>query len=130
MDDKVKELLERIRSTAADAADAAAGTARVAGKRAGQMVDVAKLNVQLFDLSGEYNDVLRQLGEVMYQTHKGESQDEEKIAGLLAQADELSGKIAELRERIAALRQSRTCPNCGAVCGKDDQFCRRCGGSL
>ena len=119
MDDKVKELLDRIRSTAADAADAAAGTARVAGKRAGQMVDVAKLNVQLFDLSG-----------VMYQTHKGESQDEEKIAGLLTQADELSGKIAELRERIAALRQSRTCPNCGAVCGKDDQFCRRCGGSL
>lgn len=52
----------------------------MAGKRAGQMVDVAKLNVQLFDLSGEYNDVLRQLGEVMYQTHKGESQDEEKIA--------------------------------------------------
>lgn len=102
----------------------------MAGKRAGQMVDVAKLNVQLFDLSGEYNDVLRQLGEVMYQTHKGESQDEEKIAGLLTQADELSGKIAELRERIAALRQSRTCPNCGAVCGKDDQFCRRCGGSL
>ena len=84
----------------------------------------------MFDLSGEYNDVLRQLGEVMYQTHKGESQDEEKIAGLLTQADELSGKIAELRERIAALRQSRTCPNCGAVCGKDDQFCRRCGGSL
>ena len=41
MDDKVKELLDRIRSTAADAADAAAGTARVAGKRAGQMVDVA-----------------------------------------------------------------------------------------
>lgn len=130
MDDKVKELLDRIRNTAADAADAAAGTARVAGKRAGQMVDVAKLNVQLFDLSGEYNDVLRQLGEMMYQAHKGESQDDDQVTRLLAQADELAGKIAEVKERIAALRLSRTCPNCGAVCGKDDQFCRRCGGSL
>ena len=107
MDDKVKDLLDRIRSTASDAAGAAAGTARVAGKRAGQMVDVAKLNVQLFDLSGEYNDVLRQLGEVMYQAHKGESQDDAKIAQLLTQADELSGKIAELKERIAALRLSQ-----------------------
>lgn len=71
MDDKVKELLDRIRSTAADAADAAAGTARGGGQAAGQMVDVAKLNVQLFDLSGEYNDVLRQLGEVMYQSPQG-----------------------------------------------------------
>ena len=41
-------------------------TARAAGKRAGQMVDVAKLNVQLFDLNGEFNDILRQMGQVMY----------------------------------------------------------------
>ena len=54
MDDKVKELMDRIRGTASVAADACAGTARVAGKKAGQMVDVAKLNVQLFDLNGEY----------------------------------------------------------------------------
>ena len=52
MDDKVKELLDRIRDTAAGAADAANQTARAAGKRAGQMVDVAKLNVQLVDLNG------------------------------------------------------------------------------
>lgn len=130
MDDKVKELLDRIRDTAAGAADVAADTARVAGKRAGQMVDVAKLNVQLFDLNGEYNEVLRQLGEVMYQAHRGESQDEEKISRLLAQGDEVSEKIRELKERIAALRLSRVCPGCGAVCGKEDQFCRRCGGSL
>ena len=57
MDDKVKDLLDRIRGTASVAADAAAGTARVAGKKAGQMVDVAKLNVQLFDLNGDYNEV-------------------------------------------------------------------------
>ena len=33
-------------------------------------------------------------------------------------------------ERIAALRQAKICPACGAACGRDDQFCRRCGGSL
>lgn len=71
MDDKVKNLLERVRGTASYAADAAADGARAAGKRAGQMVDVAKLNVQLFDLNGEYNDLLRQLGQVMYDTHRG-----------------------------------------------------------
>lgn len=130
MDDKVKDLLDRIRSTAVGAADSAQQTARVAGKRAGQMVDVAKLNVQLFDLSGEYNDVLRQLGQVMHETHKGQAQDEEKVPALLEQADQLESRIAELRERIAALRQSRSCPNCGAMCGRDDQFCRRCGQSL
>ncbi len=130
MDDKVKELLDRVRDTAVGAADAANQTARAAGKKAGQMVDVAKLNVQLFDLNGEFSEVLRQLGQVMYDTHKGQEEDGEKITALLARADELSGKVEELKERIAALRQSKACPDCGAVCGKEDQFCRRCGRAL
>ena len=130
MDNRVKDLLDRIRGTAGVAADVAADTARVAGRRAGQMVDVAKLNVQLFDLNGEFNDVLRQLGQVMYDTHQGKAEDGDQITVLLDRADELSGKIAELKDRIAALRQSKTCPACGAVCGKDDKFCRRCGENL
>ena len=130
MDDKVKELLDRVRDTAVGAADAANQTARAAGKKAGQMVDVAKLNVQLFDLNGELNEVLRQLGQVMYDNHRGREEDGEKITALLERADDLTGRITELKDRIAALRQSKTCPACGAACGKDDQFCRRCGGSL
>ena len=125
MDDKVKELLDRIRDTAAGAADAANQTARAAGKRAGQMV-----NVQLFDLNGEFNDILRQMGQVMYDAHRGQREEGDKVSELLERADGLSGRISELKERIAALRQSRTCPSCGAVCGKEDQFCRRCGAGL
>ena len=102
MDDKVKELLDRIRDTAAEAADQ---TARAAGKKAGQMVDVAKLNVQLFDLNGEFNDVLRQLGQVMYDAHRGQCEEGDKVSGLLERADGLSARISELKERISALRR-------------------------
>ena len=130
MDDKVKDLLEKIRGAADIAADAAVDTARVAGRKAGQMVDVAKLNVQLFDLNGEFNDVLRQLGQVMYNTHLGQESDGDPVTPLLARADELAAKMADVKDRIADLRHSQTCPGCGAPCGKDDKFCRRCGGSL
>ena len=130
MDERVKELLERIRDTAGVAADAAADTARVAGKKAGQMVDVAKLNVQLFDLNSELSDVLRQLGQVMYDTHLGREAESGTVTGLLDQADQTAARIAEVKDRIAALRQTQTCPACGAPCGKEDKFCRRCGGAL
>ena len=112
------------------AADAANQTARAAGKKAGQMVDVAKLNVQLFDLNGEYGEILRQLGQVLYDTHRGREEDGEKISALLERADELNGRIDELKERIAALRQTKACPACGAACGREDSFCRRCGAPL
>ena len=130
MDDKVKELLERIRDTAGSAAVAANSTARAAGRKAGQMVDVAKLNVHLFDLNGEYGEILRQLGQVLYDTHRGREEDGEKISALLERADELNGRIDELKERIAALRQTKACPACGAACGREDSFCRRCGAPL
>ena len=121
MDDKVKDLLEKIRGAADVAADACADTARVAGRKAGQMVDVAKLNVQLFDLNGEFNDILRQLGQ---------EAEGDPVSGLLARADETAAKVAEVKDRIADLRQSQTCPACGAPCGREDKFCRRCGGAL
>ena len=127
MDDKVRALLERVRGTANYAADAAADGARAAGKKAGQMVDVAKLNVRLFDLNGEYNDVLRQLGQVMVETHQGLAADPERVTALLAQADE---RIAELKSRISDLKQAQACPVCGEPCGKSDKFCRACGGQL
>lgn len=130
MDDKVKALLERVKGTASYAADAAADSARAAGKKAGQMVDVAKLNVQLFDLNGEYNDILRQLGQVMYDTHRGQVPEGVLVTGLLNQADEKSAKIAELKNRIADLKQAQTCPSCGEPCGRGDRFCRACGKQL
>ena len=127
MDDKVRALLERVRGTANYAADAAADGARAAGKKAGQMVDVAKLNVRLFDLNGEYNDVLRQ---VMVETHQGLAADPERVTALLAQADERAERIAELKSRISDLKQAQACPVCGEPCGKSDKFCRACGGQL
>ena len=130
MDDKVKALLDRFKGTANYAADAAADGARAAGKRAGQMMDAAKLNVQLFDRNGEYNDLLRQLGQVMYDTHLGQTADPEQVTSLLSQADEAKAEIAELKARISDLRQTRTCPGCGASCGRGDKFCRTCGTPL
>ena len=130
MDNRVKDLLDRIRGTAGVAADVAVDTARVAGRRAGQMVDVAKLNVQLFDLNGEYNEVLRQLGQVMYDTHRGRAPEGDRVTELLEQADERAERIAELKAQIADLRQAESCPHCEAPCGKGDKFCRSCGAKL
>lgn len=130
MEDKVKDLLDKIRGAADLAADAAADTARIAGKKAGQMVDVAKLNVQLFDLNGEFNDILRQLGQVLYNTHLGQPLEGDPVTELLSKADEAAARVTEIKARIADLRQAKNCPACGASCCKEDKFCRCCGGTL
>lgn len=130
MEDKVRELMERIRGTAQAAADTAADTARVAGRKAGQMVDVAKLNVQLFDLNGDLDEVMRQLGRVMYSAHLGQSDESDRVDELLVKADQINCRREEVKQRISTLRQTCTCPACQAVCGREDKFCKDCGAVL
>ena len=130
MDERVKELLERVKSTAVDLGEAAGTTARSAGKYAGQMVDVAKLNVKIFDLKNDVNDLLREVGQMVYDTHHGKEPSEGGMDELLQQLDEKNAAIDEVKERIAVLRNAKECPSCGNMCGRDDRFCKECGAQL
>ena len=94
------------------------------------MVDVAKLNVQLFDLNGEFNDILRQMGQVMYDAHRGQREEGDKVSELLERADGLSGRISELKERIAAPAPGPDLPPPAARCAGKRINSRRCGAGL
>lgn len=130
MDERVRELLERVRETAANMGEAAGATARYAGKCAGQLVDVAKLNMKIFDLQGECKELLRAVGQLVYDTHRGEGPDTSGLDSLLAQIDGKYAAIEELKGRISVLKNTRQCPNCGAACGQADKFCKDCGAPL
>ena len=119
MDERVRELLERVRETAVTVGEAAGTTARYAGKCAGQMVDVAKLNMRIFDLNGEINDLLKSIGRMVYDTHRGAEPDAASLAPLLSQIDEKHEAIAQLKQRIRLLKNVRSCPDCGYACGRD-----------
>lgn len=130
MDNRVKELLEKVRCTAENVGTVAGNTARQAGKCAGDMLDIAKLNLKIFDLSGEINPLLKEIGQIVYDTHTGAMVDETVLNEKLEAIDEKKAKIAELQAQVADLKKSKSCPICGAICGKGDAFCKKCGGAL
>ncbi len=129
MDDRIQELLDKIRGTAASVGETAAPAARYMGQRAGELMDTAKLNIQIFNQNAEISDLLRRMGEVMYRTHLNQ-EPEEDITQLLTQADAAYARLGELKDQVAALRQGRACPACGALCAKGDHFCKECGAAL
>ena len=129
MDDRIQELLDKIRGTAASVGETAAPAARYMGQRAGELMDTAKLNIQIFNQNAEISDLLRRMGQVMYRTHLGQ-EPEEDVTALLAQADAAYARLNELKDEVAALRQGQPCPACGALCAKGDRFCKSCGAQL
>lgn len=136
MDEKVMRLLDSVRSTArladAVAADMAAqpDPSPKHPQKSPQSAEMAKLNVRLFDQNRALDAVLRELGQVLYCAHLGQAGEEEAVCALLTRADELKRQVDETKEHLAALRHSKPCPLCGALCAPEDHYCRHCGCGL
>ena len=79
MDDRIQELLERARETAA-----------TAGEYTGQMVDTARLRGRLFALRTDINGLLHTAGRLVY-----------------SELDHKEAAAAELRSRLERLRQEK-----------------------
>ena len=130
MNEKLYELLDTIQRTAVQAGDVAADAAYGVGKKAGELLSVAKLNIRMAELKAEVNTSLRELGEMLYATHTGNPTDSEILLAKLESIDALKAQIADLNAQIGQEQAASACPTCGAAIRDGDQFCRECGGKL
>lgn len=126
MDEKLQMLLEKAKIYAGKTGQAAES----AGRKATELAQATRINLQIFDLNTECEVLYKEIGKLMYDVHQGIEADEEGIQERLVKLDERHEKIAALREQISLTRSSVRCPNCGKVCSRTDAFCAACGGAL
>lgn len=130
MDEKVKSLLARVRGAAQQASASAESAARYASRKAGNALDITRLNVQIYELNSDISNLLRSAGQIMYDAHLGVETDEAMLNNILSQLDEKNGQVMELRAQIDELKSQQACPVCGAPCAQTDRFCKSCGSGL
>ena len=130
MDERAKELLEKVKLTAAAAADAASQVAGSVTKRGGRVVTKTKRTLKLMDLNNEIELAMRDIGRMVYLTHTGTETDEEALQARLEEIDAKYAEIADLKAEQAALRTTVVCPVCGKTVDKNDIYCRVCGEKL
>ena len=131
MNEKVQELLENVQRTASCVSDVAVDAAYGVGKKAGELLSVAKLNIRLVDLRAEVNLQLREVGEMVYATHTGTPTESETLLAKLQEIDGLKAQIAAVEAEIGRQHTAAgECPVCGTEPREGDQFCRECGEKL
>lgn len=132
MNEKVQDLLDNVQRTACQVSDVAVDAAYGVGKKAGELLSVAKLNIRLVDLRAEVNLHLREVGEMVYATHTGDPTESEVLLAKLQEIDGLKEQIAALEAEIGRqhAQQTGVCPVCGSEPREGDQFCRECGEKL
>ena len=83
MNERLHELLDAVQRTASQVGGSAADAAYGVGRRAGELLSVAKLNIRIMDLKGAVNTALREVGEMIYATHTGTLTESEVLLAKL-----------------------------------------------
>ena len=130
MNEKLYELMEKVRATAIQVGGTAADAAYVVGQKASELLDVAKANVKLAGLKADVNVALRETGELIYATHTGNPTDSDVLLAKLQEIDALKTQIAELEAALGKEAAPALCPTCGASVADGAVFCGECGGQL
>ena len=120
MDDKFKNLFTKVKDQATFVAD-------VAGQKSKEVYEVSKNNLKSFDLNTEIEAIYKEIGKLVYQSHKGADIAEETIAFKVAEIERRQEEINALKNRADMVKNTTTCPNCNAVLKKEDKFCSNCG---
>ena len=134
MEDKLNDLLNMVRKGAGsvvDSVNSMTGDAvKNVGKTAEDFANIAKINMEIFDLNTEIAGLMRTVGEIVYATHKGEESDGAVLMQNIGLIDAKKGKVEYLKAQADAIRGAKVCPSCGARCDNSDKFCNSCGAKL
>ncbi len=108
-------------------AKAAAGAL---GEKAGQYVDVSKLNIKLAEFKSDLKSEFENLGKIVYQSEKNEIENRAGINAGVAQIDNITLQIEELKKQIASIKNKVLCNACGSQNEVDSVYCAKCGEKL
>lgn len=100
------------------------------GEKAGQIVDVSKLNIKMAELKNDMKNEYENLGKAVYKSKKEQTDDDVTINYEVAQIDNLALQIEELKKQIAAMQNKVLCNSCGQPNEVGSCYCAKCGGEL
>jgi len=89
---------------------------------------IVTINGQIAEEQRALSVFYSQIGEKYYALHR--DQPEAELGPLCDRATAGLMRIAELQADVQRIKNSRLCPNCGAVCKIGSQFCSACGAKL
>ena len=130
MNEKLQELIGKVRETAIQVGETAADAAYGVGQKTVELLGAAKINVKIAALKGDVNTALRETGELIYATHTGNPTDSEILLAKLEEVDALYAKIAEYEAQLGKEPAAPTCGTCGAALQEGAAFCGECGEKL
>ena len=108
----------------------AKSAAEAVGKKAGQLVDVSKLRINLAELNAEISKRYEALGEYVYEACREQLAEDAEAVGKMAEIDELIAQQAAVAKELSDKQNKVPCPTCGKQSAVGPRHCSNCGTQL
>lgn len=99
-------------------------------KKTGELTGIARVKFNIKAEEVRLKSTYAKIGSLFYSAEREGLDHTEEIAALITQADKINGDISAYREKLAELRKSRTCSECGGRISKSASFCPSCGAKI
>ena len=108
----------------------AKSAAEAVGKKAGQIVDVSKLRINVAELNAEISKRCEALGEYVYETCREQLAEDAEAVGKMAELDELVNQRNAVTKELVDKQNKVVCPTCGKQSPSTALYCSNCGTKL
>ena len=108
----------------------AKSAAEAVGKKAGQIVDVSKLRINVAELNAEISKRYEALGEYVYETCREQLAEDAEAVGKMGQLDELVNQRNAVTKELVDKQNKVVCPTCGKQSPSTALYCSNCGTKL
>jgi ribosomal protein L40E len=122
------ELYKKVSEGAKNLGEGLSEGAKTIGKKSSELVNVAKLKIEMGKLEKEMENNMAALGKFVYLQFKDEPVAQEEIDRLLASSAALDEDIYNLAQQIEKLMpKPMVCENCQTKLPSTANFCVNCG---
>lgn len=124
------ELFDKLKDGASKAKDSAEKIAKKVAQRTSNVINQTKLTFAVNEVQNKIKDAYSEIGKMMYERHLDGIETDELFSELLEQIDKLMDEVSMLNDKIAELKNSLKCPECGSYNSVESEYCSKCGAQL
>lgn len=110
--------------------DMAKDAVNKAAQKTNDVVAYSKLKMDAVKVNDEICKLYEKLGHGIYDMRKNGYQNDEMVASICEEIDELHVKLEQLNQEIADKKNLVVCPVCGTQNDKESCYCGKCGSRL
>ena len=130
MNDKIKNIWEKIVAGAGAAGEFATKTAEKTSKKATDIYNTSKMSLKIFDLKTDVDVLYKEVGRIIYAAHTNEETSTEELEAKLLKIDSKLAEIEEIKATVESMKSVKRCPECNKENQRDNAFCSGCGAKL